>query len=253
MILWIAGMSGVLSFLLVDLEALIALMPIPDARPEDLPHWAVLKFASVAQPAVLTTLAVIVGIWLAPKVGLRSPAAEAFADHGDVIRALRPQLLPGIVAGILNGVAIAGSWLLARPYVSEDFAARSEAFNKLMPAAVRFLYGGLTEEIILRWGIMTFLVWLLWRLFRRRSDVPEGWIVLASIVVSALLFGIGHLPIASMLAGGLTFPLALYVIAANSLFGLVAGFLYWKRGLESAVVAHIFAHVVLLTAVRLAL
>lgn len=23
----------------------------------------------------------------------------------------------------------------------------------------RFLYGGLTEEILLRWGVMTFLVW----------------------------------------------------------------------------------------------
>jgi hypothetical protein len=246
-------MAGVLSLLLVDLEALIALFPAQDIPKQELPHWAVLKLASVAQPAVFTTLAVIVGVWLAPKVGLRSPAAEAFADNRDVISALRPQLLPAILAGMLTGAAIMGSWMLARPYVSEDFAARSEAFNKVMPAAVRFLYGGLTEEILLRWGFMTFLTWLFWRLFRRRSERPERWMILASIVVSALLFGIGHLPVASLLAGGLTLPLTLYVVSANSLFGLVAGFLYWKRGLESAMVAHIFAHVVLLTAVRFAL
>jgi hypothetical protein len=247
-------MAGVLSLLLVDLEAVIALIPAQYAPKDELPHWALLKLATVAQPAVFTMLAVILGIWLAPKVGLRSPAAEAFAERRDVISELRPQLLAGIVAGVFTGAAIAGSWLLARPYVSEDFATRSEAFNKVMPAAVRFLYGGLTEEVLLRWGMMTFLVWLLWRLFRRGSERPDGWIFLVSILLSALLFGIGHLPVASMLAaGGLTVALAIYVVAANSLFGLVAGLLYWKRGLESAMIAHIFAHVVLLTAVRLAL
>ena len=102
-------MAGVLSFLLVDLEALIALFPAQDIPKEELPPWAVLKLASVAQPAVLTTLAVFVGIWLAPKVGLRSPAAEAFAENGDIIKAFRPQILPGIAAGIITGAAIAGS------------------------------------------------------------------------------------------------------------------------------------------------
>lgn len=247
------GIAGVLSFLLVDLEALIALIPAQDAPKEELPHWAVLKLASVAQPAVLTTLAVAVGLWLAPKVGLRAPAAEAFAERRDVISALRPQVLPGIAAGVVAGAAIAGSWLLARPFISEDFATRSEAFNKMIPAAVRFLYGGLTEEVLLRWGMMTFLVWLFRRVFSRGSDLPKGWIFLVSIVISAVLFGIGHLPVASMLSGGLTLALVLYVVAANSLFGIFAGFLYWRRGLESAMIAHIFAHVVLLSAVKFAL
>ena len=80
LVLWALGIAGVLSFLLVDLEALIAMVPMPDDKRAEIPHWVVLKLASVAQPAVLTTLAVFVGIWLAPKVGFRSPAAEAFAE-----------------------------------------------------------------------------------------------------------------------------------------------------------------------------
>jgi hypothetical protein len=35
------------------------------------------------------------------------------------------------------------------------------------------------------------------------------------------------------------------VIVANSVFGIVAGYLYWKFGLESAIIAHILGHVVL--------
>ena len=63
----------------------------------------------------------------------------------------------------------------------------------------------------------------------------------------------GHLPIASMLAGGLTAPLVIYVITANSIFGIVAGFLYWRRGLEAAMIAHISTHLVLISAIYLAL
>lgn len=246
-------MAGVLSLLLLDLGAIIEMVPEEYAPRDEIPHWLVLKFASILQPAIFTTVAVMVGIGLAPKVGLHSPAAEAFAERGDILAALRPQILPGIAAGVLGGAAIVGSWLLARPYIDEEFAARSEAFNKVVPTAMRFLYGGLTEEILLRWGLMTFLVWLMWRMTRRGSERPAAWIFVTSIVLSAIIFGIGHLPIASLLAGGLTLPLTIYVIAANSLFGIFAGFLYWKRGLESAMIAHIFAHVVLLSAVKLAL
>ena len=254
LILWAAGMTGVLSFLLVDLEALIALVPVSEEQRQAMPPWFVIKLASVVQPGVLTTIAVLVGLWLAPKVELHAPASEALAERREFWIELRPQVVPGIITGIFSGIAIAGSWAIARPFVSDEFAARAEGFNKVMPGAVRFLYGGLTEEVLLRWGVMTLFVWVLWRLVGKRTERPAGWIFVASILASALLFGVGHLPVASLLAGGeLTLPLSIYIIAANSLFGIVAGLLYWKRGLESAMIAHIFAHIVLLAAVVFAM
>lgn len=253
LVLWVLGMAGVLSFLLVDLEALIAMVPVPEDQKADMPPWYVIKLASVVQPAILMTVAVMIGMWLAPKVGLRAPAAEAFAERRPISPELRPQLVPGIIAGILSGIAIVACWVIFKPFLEPEFVARSEGFNKLIPAAVRFLYGGLTEEVLLRWGMMTFLAFLFWRIFGRGSERPGGSAFVAAIMVSALLFGAGHLPIASLLAGGLAVPLALFVIIANSIFGIVAGFLYWRRGLETAMIAHIFAHVVLLSAVYLAL
>jgi membrane protease YdiL (CAAX protease family) len=38
----------------------------------------------------------------------------------------------------------------------------------------------------------------------------------------------------------------------NSIFGIVAGFLYWRRGLEAAILAHMSAHLVLILAIYLA-
>jgi hypothetical protein len=44
--------------------------------------------------------------------------------------------------------------------------------------------------------------------------------------------------------GGLNPSLVLYVIAGNSLFGIMAGYLFWQYGLEAAIIALAFAHVV---------
>lgn len=252
LVLWIAGMVGVLSLLLVDLQALIAVLPQPAGTPPpELPPPALLKLAAVLQPAILTSLAVLLGIWLAPKVELHAPAAEAFADGKSFLAALKPQIIPGIVAGLISGIAIALTWLIAKPSLPATFIGKAEEFNQFIPHAVRILYGGSTEEILLRWGVMTFLVWMFWRIFQGGSGRPRGVYVVAAIVLSAVVFGIGHLPIASVLAGALTLPVVIYVITANSIFGIVAGFLYWRRGLESAMLAHMFAHVVLIAAIYL--
>ncbi len=69
-----------------------------------------------------------------------------------------------------------------------------------------------------------------------------------AIVISSLVFSVGHLPVAYMILPEATFVLTLYVIVANSVFGLIVGYLYWKRGLESAMLAHMLAHVGMLKA-----
>jgi membrane protease YdiL (CAAX protease family) len=253
LILWIAGMAGVLSFLLVDLSALIMALPLPEGTPPpDLPPPALLKLLAIIQPAVLTSLAVLVGIWLAPKVGLQAPAAEAVANGQPFLPALRPQILPGVIAGLASGVAIVATWVIAKPFLPEEFVTRAQEFNKFIPHVVRILYGGFTEEILLRWGLMTFLVWVMSRLFQRGQGSTRRIFFVAAIVISAVVFGVGHLPVASALAGGLTLPIGIYVITGNSLFGIVAGFLYWRRGLEAAMLAHMFAHLVLIVAITLA-
>jgi hypothetical protein len=252
LILWIAGMAGVLSFLLVDLSAIIASMPKPPGAPVELPPPMLLKIASIIQPAVLTSLAVLVGVLLAERVNLHAPAAEAWAKGGDLLAGLKPQIIPGIIAGLASGVAIVLAWLIAKPFLPAQFLAHAQDFNQFLPAPTRFLYGGFTEELLLRWGVMTFLVWAAWRLFGRAGAPPRPIFYIAAILVSSLLFGIGHLPIASMLGGGLTASVVAYVVTANSIFGIVAGTLFWKKGLESAIIAHISAHIILISAIYLA-
>src|SRR5262245_53932479 len=75
-ILWLAGMAGILSFLLLDLPALIAAIPLPAGTPAPkLPPPSVFKVVSLIQPTVLITIAILIGNFLAGSVGLRAPAA----------------------------------------------------------------------------------------------------------------------------------------------------------------------------------
>jgi Type II CAAX prenyl endopeptidase Rce1-like len=247
-ILWIAGMAGVLSFLLVDLSALLA--NLPDVAGANIPFpLFVLKLLSTIQTTVLLSIAALVGVALAHRVGLSSPAAEALAGGGNLVAALKPQIVPGLIGGLAGGVAIPLAWLLWKPSLPPTFVTRAEQLNRVLPFPTRLLYGGITEELLLRWGVMTFLVWLAWRLLQKGKGKPRAVWFVSAIIVSSIVFGLGHLPLVRALAVSFTVAIVGYIVVANALFGFIAGFLYWKRGLEAAIIAHMLAHVVIITAI----
>jgi membrane protease YdiL (CAAX protease family) len=232
LLLWLAAMLGVVVVTVTMLPRLLGEMTLPA------PLW-VISLASLAQSAALVALAVWSGVALAPKVGLRAPAFEAAVTARSVASALRPQLLPGLVAGLVGGAALFAVGGYAAP------AALAEVEQRFaLPILARLLYGGITEEVLLRWGLMTALVWLAWRLLQRRLGAPRAAYVWLAIVVSALLFGAGHLPAAAVLVGELTGELVLFVVGLNAAFGVLFGWLFWRYGLEAAIIAHGVAHLV---------
>lgn len=208
------------------------------------PLWLI-SLASLAQSALLVALAVWAGVALASKVGLRAPIFEAAVTARPIAPPLGPQLLPGLVAGLLGGMLL---FAISR-YGPAAFVEAQERFSP--PLLVRVLYGGITEELLLRWGLMTALVWLAWRFFQQRRGAPRAGYVWLAIIISALLFSAGHLPAASVLIGALEANIVMFVIGANAAFGLLFGYLFWRYGLESAMIAHALAHVVSYLAVLL--
>lgn len=247
LILWLAGLSGVFSFLLVDVNALLRIMPLP-AGTEVPTFTPALMLLSLIQPSVVLLIAVLVGVGLASKVGLSSPAAEAAASGGHVFEALKPQILPGILGGLAGGISVVLIAFVSKLFLPLGAAERISEFGTFVPLATRLLYGGITEELLLRWGLMTLLVWTGWKLFQKSEGAPQPALIITAILLSSVIFGIGHLPVAFLLFPEPTAALTLFVIIGNSAFGLIAGYLYWKKGLESAMIAHMLAHLVMFTA-----
>ena len=245
-LLFLAGFAGILSFLLVDLSAVLAMMPPKEGT--KLPSPWLLKLLSLIQPTVLLAVAVFVGVLLSPKVNLSAPAFEALARGRSFIAALKPQIIPGVIAGLIAAVVLVLTWTILRPILPVEFVTRGEAFNRLVPLPTRLLYGGITEELLLRWGLLTLLVWVAWKVFQRRRPQPGAVCFIGAIVISSIVFGVGHLPLAGAIGGPLTLPVIAYVVTGNSVFGLIAGYLFWRKGLEAAITAHMLAHVGIVSA-----
>lgn len=245
-ILWLAGFTGVLSLLLIDLDALIAILPIPAGT--EIPPIPVIKLLGLIQPAIILSVAVLVGVMLASKVGLSSPVAESAATGGNLVSAFKPQIIPGIVGGLVGGISLVLIAAALRPFTSPEVLAKLGEYGKILPFPTRLLYGGIVEELLLRWGMMTLLVWAAWRLFQKGQSKPKPAYFFGAILISSVLFAVGHLPAAFMLFPKMTFALTVFAIVGNSAFGLIGGYLYWKKGLESAIIAHALTHVVMLTA-----
>ena len=98
---------------------------------------------------------------------------------------------------------------------------------------------------MLRFGLMSVLAFVGWRLTGRRSDGPRPAIVWVAIVIAAVLFGFGHLPALAQLVS-LTPALIARTVLLNAVAGVLFGWLYWRRSLEAAMVAHASFHVPLL-------
>ena len=62
--------------------------------------------------------------------------------------------------------------------------------------------------------------------------------------MAALLFGLSHLPTAFGVVP-LTPVVWTYAIVLNGICGMVFGWLYWRKGLEAAMVAHFLVDIVL--------
>lgn len=229
--LWVLGMTGVVAVSLTVIPQLLA------GASTTLPVGVAIG-ASLLQSAVLLTLAVWAGVVLAKPLGLGAPVLEAaLSGSGTGAWAtLKPQIVPAVVVGLAVGallVAMAG----IAPAELQSLALRVE-----VPLLAKLLYGGITEEILMRWGLMTAVVWLPWRLLQKRQGAPRRVFMVSGVLVAALLFALGHLPAAVAMGAPLSPSVLTYILVGNALPGAMFGLLYWRRGLEAAVLAHALAH-----------
>ena len=120
----------------------------------------------------------------------------------------------------------------------------SVAHPPLWQGSLATFYGGITEELLLRLGAMSFFAWLFGKLRRGAEGLPTADALWAANILTAVLFGLAHLP-ATATVMPLTRLATVRAILLNGIPGIVFGHLYWKLGLESAMVAHFSADLVL--------
>lgn len=204
-----------------------------------------LALLSLIQPAILAAIAAAVGVALTPKLGLRSHIVEAAAGVPDAWGGFRREIAPALIVAAVGVALVLGLDAATRSLVPAPVNIPAGQEGRTLGLTITgVLYGGFVEEILLRWGLMTLLAWLLWRLFQRGQGTPRAWIMWVAIVASALLFGAGHLPAAAVLYGGLTPPVIVRIVGLNSVLGIGFGWLFWRYSLEAAMLSHASWHVI---------
>jgi len=244
---------------IVALVGYIYLMTPPTTVPSGL-SLPLLALLSAFNPLLLLGVSCLLGAYAAPRVGLQSYVIEGVGTDDGVFRRLREEVGPAVGVGVLGSVLIVVLDAVLMPFVAQDLpqsvigTTRPTVVDVLAYAPVRFLYGGITEELMLRFGLMSVLAFVGWRVTGRRADGPRPALMWAAIVVSAVLFGLGHLPALAQ-SVDLTPALVARTVLLNAVAGVLFGWLYWRRSLESAMVAHVTFHVplVVLSLVQVAL
>jgi len=238
-LLFFAGFIGVLSMLPL-IPQLLALQTEPAPLPVP-----VIQLIGAVQSSLMLAALVWLGSKCARKVGLKAPMFEAFCQQQPLYPIFQMQWFAALIGGIVGGIGLLGFFAYMQPSLPSDFLRAAANLN---PAwYTKLLYGGVTEEVLLRWGVMSCIAWLVWRVTQGGKGQLRPLHVLIAVCFSALLFGVGHLPVAMSLSHELTVPLLTYIILGNAAFGFIAGYLFWRYGLECAIMAHMIAHITMLT------
>jgi len=155
---------------------------------------------------------------------------------------LKAILLPSVFWGVLAGVLIILFSLPFNYWIPE--LSSSEAAPAVWKGFLASFYGGIAEEVLLRLFIVSLIVWITFKIKKTKDGNPTNFGIWIAIILSAILFGIGHLPATAQIVP-LTGLVVFRAILLNGIGGIIFGWLYWKKGLESAIIAHFSTDIVL--------
>lgn len=235
--------------LIASIFGVIAIIPysltLQGGLPHNLPVPAYIVFAaSIIENAVIFAIAIFIGLIFAKKIGFGLPILEGWLEGREVKSYLKSILGISVGLGILAGILIIGLDYL----FSLTGAAINVTQNAINPPAwqgfLASFYGGINEEILLRLFVMSLIVWIFFKIKKTSDGKPTTIGIWLAIIISAILFGLGHLPA----TGTMTTVTALIIARAvilNGVAGVIFGWLYWKKGLESAMIAHFSADIIL--------
>jgi len=242
---------------LASIFAVIAVLPYSFALQSDtlqrlnLVISPPMLIAIVLQSSIMFAIVIFAGMFFASRVGLGAPILDAATRGESVMDRVRAILPLSIILGVVGTLIILGfEFLLFQPALMKELGDAAIVLNlqTAPPAAWKgFLasfYGGIAEEILLRLFLMSLFVWLGQFISKTAEGKPTAAVIWTANILAAALFGLGHLPALVPLV-----PITPLVIARavvlNGVLGVVFGWLYWKRGLEAAMISHFSADIVL--------
>ena len=173
------------------------------------------------------------GILLGKKTGL-------WKDEKAVT--IKPLAVSLVVAAVCGLAMILPDMMFFGGY-SETIANSYAAKPTVAYILATVTYGAVIEEVMLRLFFMSFIAFILNKLFVRKQDKPTNAILIVSNIIAAIVFAAAHLPTTFMMIGNSPVIIARCFLLNGGL-GLLFGWLYRKYGLRYSMIAHGGCHIV---------
>jgi len=236
-ILATAGFFGVITSLPITWPSIVE-----TATSANIPIQLLLGW-QIVQSAIWMLVVVGIGLLLSTKIRLGAPILEGYLNGESVGRKFRSQVLPSISLGVLGAMAakVLDVWF---------FIPRMPGFSSVISQTsgwkgfLASFYGGITEEILSRLFLLTLLAWILSWFSHIEDRRPSPTVMWIAILGSAVIFGLGHLP-ATLVTNQFSLLILARAVLLNGISAMIFGYLYWKRGLESSIMAHFSADLIL--------
>ncbi len=252
LVLWIGAVIGVVCVM----PYVLALVPSQGIKTGHaaIPTPALIAL-SIAQSALFLGVMTFSGLWAARRLGMGAPVVDAWLQRRAPPDGIGHDIRVAAAWGLGAGMTLLALDLWVFGPMSRDSVGQLLRQRQPPPwmGLLASVEGGVTEEIELRLFLLSFLALGLRRLTRRtdklitppRGTPPRGGAVFwTANVLAAVLFGLGHLPVTARLVT-LTPVVIARAVVLNGLVGLIAGWLFRRRGIECAMVAHFSADLVL--------
>lgn len=209
-----------------------------------LPHNSDALKKRLGRFAVLQTLFMVgvmafAGSVLSGQTGLNAPLLEALLTGKAGLDSFQSILLPTFLYTLVGSVIFFVFYYGIVASILDEHSFQILAkFRAALGLDGCVLYGGVVEEVIVRWGLMNVVAYFGLMFAKQRSNT----VIVTSIILSGFLFAVGQIP-AYVAAGCIASRRFLYSLVLLSLWqSLLFGLLFWQYGLISAILGHMLFH-----------
>ena len=218
--------------------ASVAFLPFESFAGIESADLPIVRVAAAAQAIILVSLAALAGCWAAPKMGLDAPWLRFLANRTKQTNEMPSIFFASTIVAFAVAVLLVAIDALVGDTLSSGSGPAAELGNLEMPLVTKILYGGVAEEIMVRWGLLSLIAVGLTKLKLNRVMALSS-----AVVLSSLVFAAGHLPLLFQIVEAPSLSLVMTIVIANTAAGTAFAILFVKRGLEAAVIAHAGAHI----------
>lgn len=200
------------------------------------------QFAATAllQPILFGILAIYFGHRYAHQVNLRSLITEK-VEAEPLTAKTKKYSLKDSIPFIITVAAVVATLELGFDVAFQNWLPEFYQPNFAVPtisgALYSVIYGGIGQEMLLRWGIMTAIVYVL----SSKGERLNEWSYIIGFVFTAILFAFAQY---NSVAGfvDLSAIVLLRILVLSGLGGILYGWLYSSFHLEAAMLSHMLAN-----------